>query len=303
MNKSLKPYLSQLLTFISVVEAGGFHKAAHKLNLSAPAVSKQIKILEARLEHNLLERNTRRIKLTEMGKKVYELAKALEQQADTLDQFIHTQDQEPEGKLHVLASLFTGYPYILPYLKEFFARYPKIQLTLELAERIPDLNQEDIDLIVGYSLLPGIPDTLKAKRLFQGTHALCASKAYLAEHGMPTTPLELEQHVLINHMLRQPSNVIMFADGSSVYMPPPRLLLNNPEALIQACMDGLGIAILVEEFVQKQLQQEALIKLLPNYPMPTRDVYAFYRPTTFEQLKIRVFLDFLQERIHKLKYG
>ena len=288
---------SEIQAFIAVVEEQSFTKAANKLAVTPTAISKQIKELESRFHQQLLLRSTRQVSITEIGERFYQHCKRVEQEIGAVWQFIQFQQVEPQGKLRILSSLFFAHSWLLQYLPEFHERYPLIQLEIELADRIPDIEREGFDLLIGFSLLPQIDPQLRSRRLLTTHYMLCASETYLQKYGVPYIPLDLKKHKLINHPLREPSHLVRFKDGTQIYMDPPDILINDMEALIALCCEGMGILMVSEIQVAEILKQNKLIHLLPDYPMDDVSVYLFYRHTEYEQNKIRCFIDFLLEKI------
>lgn len=288
---------SEMSVFVAVAEEQSFTKAAEKLAVTPTAISKQIKQLEARLQQQLLERSTRKVKITELGEQFYTHCKRVEQEIAGVEGFIQSQNTEPQGRLRILSSLFFAHSHLINNLQEFHERYPRIQLDIELAERIPDMEREDFDILMGFSLLPQIDPHLRQRKLIVTEYALCAAPHYLKKYGTPKTPQDLKKHKLINHPLRQPLNLIRFQNGTCIYMDPPEIIINNLEALMTVCCDGAGVLLSTKMHISELLKQKKLVHILPEYPISEVALHLFYRHSEYEQRKIRCFIDFLLEKI------
>ena len=292
-------FTTQMMTFIAVVEAKSFTQAARRLSITPTAVSKQIKQLEEHLTQQLLERDTRKVKVTEIGEQFYTHCKRVEQEVMAAKTFIRSQSIEPQGQLRILCAMIFANTYLIKNLQIFHERYPKIQLNIELAERIPDREDENFDILVGFSLLPQIPIQLRSRPLLKTRYVLCAAPHYLKKNGTPKVLDDLQQHQLISHPLRTPINLIRVQKGTEVYMPPPEIVINSLDALVTLCCEGAGILLATEMQVGELLQREKLIRLLPDYPWQEVSMYLFYRYLEYEQQKVRCFIDFCLEVIEK----
>lgn len=288
---------NQMMAFIAVVEENSFTRAAEKLNVTTTAISKQIKQLENHVGQQLLDRNTRKVKITEIGQRFYDHCKRVEQETKAAEAFIQSQSEEPQGRLRIRCAIMFAKVYLIKHLQEFRERYPLIQVEIDLADRIPDMEREEFDIVAGFKMRPEIDLQLRHRKLLSTRYLLCASKSYLEKYGTPRTPTDLKQHCFINHPLRQPINLINFKDGTQIYTKPPEIVINELDALIGICCDGAGILLVCDIQVSHLLKTGKLIQLLPNYPLEELSVYLFYRHSEYEQRKVRCFIDFVLEKI------
>lgn len=196
---------------------------------------------------------------------------------------------EPFGSLKVSSQRYWAETYILPRLGQFLKTYPKLQLTLELMERIPDLDREEIDIVIGLSRSLSINSIQKT--IGHTHYVLCASPGYLKKHGTPREPQELRAHRYINHVLRIPVHTMQFKDGLEVYVEP-YLLLNDTGAMKQCAVNGLGIVKLHRYVVEDELRKGSLVEILPEYNEPKQPIFASYSAHKHVPPKIRCFLDF-----------
>lgn len=281
-------------TFVLVVEENNFARAAKRLHISAAAVSKQITLLEKHLGVQLLKRTTRQLALTEMGGAYYEQCKRILSEIQHADALVSEFHKEPKGLLRVVCANYFAKRFIVPRLAEFMRRYPKVILELELAERMPDLARENIDLLFGVSLLA---DPELVQRKISSTHyVICASPAYLKKYGIPKKPNDLLQHHYITHTMRKPNNVLVFKDKQQIQLQPI-LRLNDAEAIKACALQGIGIVKLHEYMVREELATGKLQEVLEKYREPDQSIYLYYQPMRYLQPKIRCFIDFMLEAV------
>lgn len=279
----------RLATFVAVFEEGSFAACARKAGISPAAVSKQISLLEQELGFELLHRSTRRLKLTEAGASYFEQARRVLREMAEIDALGLEMRAEPFGSLKVSSQRYWAETYIIPRLGQFLKTYPKLQLTLELMERIPDLDREEIDIVIGLSRSLSMNSIQKT--IGHTHYVLSASPSYLKKFGTPREPQELRAHRYINHVLRIPVHTMQFKDGLEVYVEP-YLLLNDTGAMKQCAVNGLGIVKLHRYVVEDELQKGSLVEILPEYNEPKQPIFASYSAHKHVPPKIRCFLDF-----------
>ncbi|MCE5295069.1 MAG: LysR family transcriptional regulator [Chlamydiales bacterium] len=279
----------KLATFVTVIEEGSFANAARKLHISAAAVSKQIRLLEEELKIELMVRSTRSLSLTDAGHLYFEQAKKIVQEMHQLTALNQELQQEPSGILHVSSARYFGETYIVPRLPEFLEKYPKLTLSLELMERLPDIDREDIDIVIGMSR-PLSLDSIQ-KTIGHTKYVFTASPAYLKTFGTPHHPHDLKNHRYINHSSRVPTNITYFKDNQEVYLEPS-LLLNDTNAMKQCALNGLGIVKLHEYVVADAIKEGTLVEILSAFTDPKEPIFAAYKSQKHLPTKIRKFLDF-----------
>lgn len=258
-------------------------------------MSKHIKNLEAQLDEQLFIRDTRHVKLTELGEQFYQHCKVLEKNVSELEQFIHTKKSEPQGKLRIAAWQSLGRPFLMKKLKSFYKEYPKIELEVEFVEKESDFEEDNIDLLFFYPKNPPVTRNLKHRKLTEVKNVLCASSDFIKQYGLPKTPEDLINFPILNHVLRQPSNVLKLADDKTLFTAKPHLIMNSFESLTEACEQGLGIFLTSDTLVEEQLKSGSLIQILPELKLKTYQIYIFYKPMTYEDSKVRAFIDFYGE--------
>ncbi len=195
-----------LVSFVEVVNRSSMAAAARHLRITPAAISKHILNLENELEIQLLQRSTRRIALTYEGTLYFEHAKnILAAYKEAEGALSHSKD-EPSGILKIVCGPQVGNLYVIPHLKEFLSRHPRVRLQILSTQTMPDLEKEKVDIVVG--LTSGIPSYCIQRTLTYARWVFCASPEYLEEFGEPKKPSELVKHRIITRMQRQPNDVI-----------------------------------------------------------------------------------------------
>lgn len=172
--------------------------------------------------------------------------------------------------------------------------YPDIILDLELADRVPDLEKENIDLIIG--LMKGLPPQYVQKKIKEDRYVFCAAPSYIKRNGTPLQPQYLSKHAFITHSKRPKPNVISFGINTQIHLKP-RFLTNSTFAMLRCCLDGLGIAMFHSDVVAQLIKENKLIEVLVKYREPAQTIYLYYKKVEYLQPKIRVFIDFLKNNI------
>ncbi|MDR2310087.1 MAG: LysR family transcriptional regulator [Brucellaceae bacterium] len=290
MSPNFRVSPQQMQVFLDIAEAGSIAAAAKKLGLTAPAVSKQLAMLENQLELGLIERTTRRMQLTPAGRifKDY-AAETLRLLSERESRYLSEMRGEPSGTLRVVAARPLAIQFLLPHLHEFTSRFPHITLDLELAERFPDIEQENIDLIFGMTM-QGTAGLIQ-RSIGKTAYWLCAAPSYLERHGHPQQPDDLSEHYLIAHTMRRHPNRLTLRDHQEVAMRTV-LRLNDTSAMRQAAYQGTGIVSLHHYMVEDMIRSGELIRLLPDYELPAVPVHLFYRKSGRILPALRHFIDF-----------
>ncbi len=287
--------LERILAFICVVESNSFSVAAKRLKISVPAVSKQITILESELGTRLIQRTTRRLTLTESGQTYYDQCKRLMEEVRETEDVASNLHSEPRGHLRAFVARYFGEKFVIPYLKEFMEMYPKIELDIELGERMPSPNQEAIDLIFGVSMAG--PENWMQKKLAEKRYIFCASKEYLERYGVPQKPSDLVNHRYITHKMRRPDNVVEFNNDIKINVVPV-LKLNDGRAMIECALNGLGIVQLHEYMVAEPIANNRLVEVLRKFGRPKIPIWVYFPTGRYLQPKVRKFIDFFSQKVN-----
>lgn len=290
------PLLEDLRLFCTVVRKLSFSASAQELGVSNAFVSKRIALLEAALQVKLLHRTTRSIALTEHGDIVHQWAQRILEDVDQMADAVSSSELVPRGLLRVCTSSGFGRNRVGPAISALALRYPSLQVRLELLDRPVDVLGEgfDLDIRVGEVNEPN----LIAKRIAGNARILCASPAYLKQHGAPATLAELTQHRCI--VIRERDQVfgswkLQGPNGSETARVTGPLSANNGELVHQWALDGHGILLRSEWDVGPSIASGALLRVLPAYRQAA-DVWAVYPSRLSSSAKVRVCVQFLEER-------
>lgn len=288
--------INDMLVFARVVEAGGFSAAARRIGVSPSRVSKAVARLERSLGVRLLHRSTRRLSLTEIGAAYVEHCRRILEELTRAEEVVGRLHAEPRGTLKVSASVAFGTLHIAPALPAFAARYPELAIDMTINDRIVDLMEEGYDVAVRITRAPD--PNLVARRLAPIRRKICATPDYFRRRGVPRTPEDLRHHNCLSytHMSGQGVWHLTGPAGDVAVPVSGSLRINDDEALSQAVLGGLGIALLPTFIVGRELQAGRLEAVLSQYVPVERFVHAVHLPNLHLPAKVRAFIDFLAAR-------
>lgn len=294
--------INDMLIFAQVVKARSFSGAAQRLGVSKSRISKAISRLEAALGVRLLQRSTRRLSLTEIGEAYFEHCDRIQDELARADATLNRLHLEPQGTLKISASVAFSTLHVAPALADFMAQYPDLSVDLTIADRFVDLVEEGFDLALRIAANPG--HNLVARKLAPIRRKICASPAYLASHGTPQLPQDLARHNCLDYTYLSAGGVwrLRGPEGDIAVPVAGTLRINDDEALSQAVLGGLGLALLPTFIVGRELQRGRLVEVLPGYVPVEQFLYAVYVPNRHLPQKVRVFIDFLSQRFGASPY-
>ena len=280
--------LDDALIFTRVVECHSFTQAAQSLGMQKSTVSRRIALLEERLGVRLLNRTTRKLRLTEVGQAYYERCRQIMLDFAEAEQAVMQLQQAPSGLLRITAPIEFGQLFLGRVLGEFMRQYPQISAEVELTSRDVDPLEEGVDIAIQV----GQPrdSTLIARKLFESRRRLCASPSYLAQHGTPRTVQELAGHRALHLPVDSPRHWPLLGENIACQRV---LACNNLPLAREAALAGAGIAALPVMISEAAVQDGELIELLPEARLPTGELYAVYPSRRFQAMKVKTFLDFL----------
>jgi DNA-binding transcriptional LysR family regulator len=285
--------LNDVLVFTRVADLGSFTAAAQRLSLPKSSVSARVARLEARLGARLLERSTRKVRLTAVGARYHEHARRvileLEQAAAAVERF----RSEPGGTLRISASVVMGQVLLRPVFTEFLRLHPAVQMVVELSNRRVDLLEEGFDLAVRGGVLPD--SALVARRLARAGARLFASPAYLKRRGVPRQPADLPLHDLLegSPTLSTAGWTLRHDDSGAVepVVARFRLVANDAIVLQSAALAGLGIVSLPTFAVEDEVAAGRLKPVLPAWSTRDLDIHAVFPSHKSLSPALRAFVD------------
>lgn len=291
---------SDLWAFVRIVDTGSFSEAARQMGTTKANVSKQLTRLERVLQTKLLNRSTRRLGTTETGLEVYRHAVRMIDEGRAIEAAIAGMQNGPAGTLRVTTSMAFGNTQLARLLPGFMERYPEVNVVLHLSDRVVDLVEEGMD--VALRLTPQVTlNSAVARPVGRLRHVLVASQAYLARHGRPQSIAALEKHRCLAFGESRTGTWNFMADGAKQQLRfESALTANSSQSLRMAMLGGVGVALLPTYIVGADIAGGSAEQLLPDCtPLgPFGDqLFAVYMENRFLPQKIRVFIDYLLERI------
>jgi DNA-binding transcriptional LysR family regulator len=282
-----------LREFTAVVESGGFTAAAAALNVSTSFVSRQVRRLEARLGARLLNRTTRSVTLTDLGRTYYERSREILDQLDSLESDMADLQQTPRGLVRVTAAGVYAERYVAPALAEFTERYPDVRIELDTRMRVVDIVAEGFDLAVRTSALDD--SSLVARKVRDRRMIVAGSPSYFAKHGRPKTPDDLRRH----NCLRLGTMDWRFAWPDAVRTVRVRgsWSSDNGRALVAAAVRGRGLVRLTDYYMDAELARGELEIVLADFEPSDTATWLVYPDRQYLPTRVRYLLDFLAERL------
>ena len=280
-------------TFVAVVEASGLSAAARRLGRTQPTVSRQLAALEARLGVRLVERTTRRLRLTSAGRTYFERCKTLLDLARDADEVVADMGGTLRGSLRVSMPPTYARRRVAPLLPAFFAAHADLRLEMVLTGERSDLVGAHFDLVVRLGPLPD--STLQCRVLSTERFVLTAAPRYLAAHGTPRRVTDLAHHRCLATETFGVRDRWRFADTRrrATVDVTPALLSDDLALLHDAARAGAGVAVLPEYLVADDLAAGSLARVLPRFRLPGFRAYAVLPSSRHVPRRVRAFLDFL----------
>ena len=282
--------------FARVVEARSFSGAARRLNVSTSVVSKCVTRMEQSLGVRLLNRTTRSISLTEIGRAFYARCAHVVAEAEEAETMAAGMQSTPRGTLKVNVPVSFGVLHIVPALEGLLAAYPELHVDMTLNDRDVHLAEEGYDVSIVIAAEPH--STLVARKLAPIRQTLCAAPSYLRKHGMPASLDALAHHdcIVYSRLGSERTWHLDGDDGRASIEVSGSLRLDNENAVRQAALAGCGIALLPTYIVGADLQHGSLRAVLPECRPPEAGLFATYLQNRYVAAKVRVFVDYLVAR-------
>ncbi|HEY1808796.1 MAG TPA: LysR family transcriptional regulator [Acidobacteriaceae bacterium] len=294
--------LNAMQVFTQVAQTRSFTEAARRLGLPKSTVSRTLRRLEQRLGAQLVERTTRRVALTEIGALYLTRCERVLDEAEEADLAVSALQVEPRGRLRVGAPVPFARWILGPILAEFLARYPNLQLYLEMQEGDGAVLEGRLDVLIRAGSLED--SALRVKPLMQVLPELYASPEYVAEHGWPLSPADLRAHQCIattcDTVAGEPGALTTWrlrrgSERAEVQVEA-RVAVADPSMNLQLAVAGIGVALVSRGLARPYMEAGRLVRLLPEWTPEPVDLYALYPSRLSASPKVRAFLEFLRER-------
>ena len=289
---------TRIKTFIKVVEAGSFSAAARDES-SVSTVARQVKSLEEELGVRLLNRSTRRLALTDAGRRFYERVSEIAHDLKKAKSEVSSHEEAVRGLLRVTLRVTAGTTVVVPALPRLFAEYPELELDISLIDDRRDLIANNIDVAMWLGELPN--SQLVARRLSRSRRIVCASPEYLQSHGVPREPKDLTQHNCLLFAAPSYGNLWSFTRDGQLEVMEVRgtIKSDNGLVLLSSGLTGQGIFIAHAWMVRDLIAAGRLRRVLADYTVNPRtgdaDLYAVFPSSRGLSRKVRAFVDFLVE--------
>jgi LysR family transcriptional regulator, regulator for bpeEF and oprC len=289
-------YLTAVRTFVRVVEAGSFSKAADSLELPRNTVTKLVQSLEAHLRVKLLNRTTRQVSTTSDGEIYFDRMVRLLEDWYEAESELSSGQQNPHGRLRVDMGAGMASQLIIPALADFRERYPEIQLDIGVSDRPLDLVSERIDCVIRAG---DIKDpSLIARHMGDMPFVICAAPSYLAMHGTPQVPQDLStSHTMVRYFYSGSTRQLPFiltSDAGTVSVEGKYFVsVNESNALLAAAVAGLGVTAGPAFMLQPKVESGELMAILPSWSPPAVPLHVVFPANRHMNVRTRVFVDWM----------
>jgi len=281
--------LRAMAGFVRIVDKGSLTAAAADLEVSLPSMVRTLATLERELGATLLNRTTRRIHLTDEGRQYLEHCRAILGQVQEAEAALHSRRAAPSGKLAVTASVLFGRRYIAPLMSEFVSRHAQVSAELLFVDRLVNLVEEGVDAAVRIGRLSD--SSLAAIPLGEVRRVVCASPAYLREHGVPKRPEDLKSHRCVR------------VTGLTPRAESPNVLTSNlAEVAIDGCADGLGLGVFLSYMVAPLVRAGKLRYVLEEFESAPLPVHFLYPQSRMLSPTVRAFADLCAKKLRAAKF-
>lgn len=291
--------LELMTIFVAVAEAESFSGGARRLAMSPPAVTRAISALESRLAVKLLDRTTRYVRVTELGQRYLDDARRIIAEVEEAEDALVGINGIPKGQLSLTAPVLLGKMFVMPVVVEYLQRYASMDVNALFLDRVVNMMEEGVDVGVRVGDLPD--SSLKAVRVGQIRRVLCASPQYLAEHGIPHHPQQLQEHRIVAATGVTPSVEWRFwqEQQSLAVRLRPRLTVTTNDGAIEAAVAGFGITRLMSYQISALVDSGQLAIVLPEFESAPLPIHVLHREGRHKSARVRSFVDLIVERLRQ----
>ena len=289
----------QLKSFVQIMESGSFSAAASQLRISTSTISRQIDALERELNVRLVNRNTRRLSLTEPGEAFYGRARSLIRDLNGAFSEARSFQDSVKGPLRVCLRVSIGTVVVVPALHSFLRKYPDVELHVALTDERIDLIENRIDVALWLGDIDS--SELIVRRLAPSHRVACAAPNYLSHFGTPNTPEDFRRHNCLLLDASSHSDVWTFQNKNSTCDIKVSGSLKSDQSMVlySAVLAGAGIMVGQDRMLRPAIEQGRLVRLLPDYTVipgsPALDYSMVYASRRGQSKTVRAFIDFLVE--------
>lgn len=288
--------LAAMRTFVAVVEAGGFSRAAQKLGLANASVTEAVKNLEEHLGVQLLNRTTRSVRPTYEGAAYFSRCQSLLAEMEEIEGMISESQSTPRGRLVFEVPAGLGHLFVVPALQRFASENPDIKVVILLDPGPKRLVEGGIDIALQLGDLKD--SNLISRKICYTKYVVCASPEYVSGHGVPQHPSELKDKNCMGFFAPHSGRIVewQFSKGTKAinHIPAGTPNFNSSLALIDMAQRGAGIIYTLDLLVRAHLRDGRLIQLLPEWRTIRRPLYLVYPQKRYLPSKVRTFIKFIE---------
>ena len=291
-----------MILFVQVVEEGSFSRVAEKLSLTNSVVSKRIARLEENLNTQLLYRTTRKLSLTDAGRTLYNKAKIAKSAFQEAENAVTGYGEDMKGHIRITMPVVSANFIFSESIAEFCKQHPEVSVELQITNRLVDLIEEGFDLALRTAVLED--SSLIARRLIDSQWIICATPAYLKQHGTPQTPEQLQNHECLVYKFDNTANSTwpLYIDGKEQLISVHgRFHSNHLSAIKQAALSDLGIAFLPQVLIYEEIQKNTLTQILQCFTSKKLGLYAVYPKARQPDQKLKLLVAHLRDSLHQKK--
>ncbi|MDA4844762.1 LysR family transcriptional regulator [Hoeflea poritis] len=291
-------HLRAMAVFSAVAEAGSFRAAAGRLGISPSVVSHHVTALERHLDTPLIYRSTRRLSLTDAGRRLAVSAQAMVRAAEEGYQAIGHEAESPSGMLRVTAPAVFQYALFVKRVAEFMKQHPKVEISVNFSDRWRNLVEEGLDL--AFRIGPLRDSSLKARKLVDGRQFLCASPSYLKVRPVPKTPADLDELEMIgfagrSYTIGRTGKGGKGGKAQHRLRMPGRLVVDSGFAAMRLAEEGCGATVLPDFLARAPLEAGRLVEVLPGWTVPGFGIYAVWPDNPGTNTLRALFVDFIAQ--------
>ena len=287
----------EMQVFLAVAEEEGFAAAARRLNTSPPSVTRAIAAMEQRIGTQLLARTTRSLHLTEAGQRYLEDCRRILAELDEAEEAAAGSYSIPGGQLTVTAPVLFGELYVAPVLGDYLDRFPFVSINALLVDRVVNMTDEGVDVAVRIGHLH--QSGQQAIKVGEVRRVVCASPAYLDQHGRPQRPEQLREAKLVTSSSSQlVSEWTFIAAGQPLKVPiEPRLVVTANNAAINLARLGWGMTRVLSYQVAAAVAAGELELVLEDFEPAPLPIHVVFQQNGRVPAKVNTFVDFLSQRL------
>ncbi|RKG33978.1 LysR family transcriptional regulator [Acinetobacter tianfuensis] len=292
----MKSTIEELNAFVTIVDSGSIVLAAQQLNQTTSGVSRALQRLETKLNVTLIERTTRKLKLTQEGQLFLEKSRKVLADLSEAEESLLKLDADTSGLIRVDSAISFILHMIVPLIPEFNARYPHIQIELVNHDQVIDLLEHKADVAIRFGKLND--SNLHAKLIYKSRLCLVASPAYINKHGRPKNAAELPAHALLGFSQITHMNTWPIQIAGKALTIRPHIKASNGETIRELAINGMGVACLSIFMLEKDIAEGRLVQILEDQIEPHEQlIHAVYYQQEHLPKRVRLFIEYLAEKL------